>query len=103
MSLENWNVHQLSIGRTSHLRHLHRYPTMQAKLVEAIMLVNQQIINLNVSNNMATPQLADTVISYGHNGPRIHYGRFSDGVHLKGSYSSKCGVKFMESLEKNRS
>ena len=101
MYLRVWNETRLAQGRTNMLLHSHQYEDMQYFLLNTIRRVNAHIVNLNVINQVATPHLYDTVATFEHGSPRIHYGRFNDGVHLKQEFANKCARKLKNAMAFN--
>ena len=43
----------------------------------------------------------DVVATYHQGIPRIHYDRFTDGVHLNKDYAQKCAKKLMMAMNHN--
>ena len=102
MSLETWSKNRLRQHKTTHLNNQNLYSTWQPLLIETIKAVNQHIISINISNQMTTPHLADTIMTHTRNRTRIHYGRLSDGTHLNSTTNSKCKIKLINSIKSNR-
>ena len=105
MSLRSWNNFCLDNHRTSHLLHFRHYPDMQDLLIEATIAINQYIFSVNISNNMMTPRLGETILhkQNSHKKHRIRYGRLDkDGVHLIDQTKYMWADIFLESSIKNR-
>ena len=84
-SLRTWNHHRLQTNRTAELKHEQDYGVMQDNLIQATILINKFIINLNEANNMPTPRLAKKIIKKSgikRQTPRVYYAKMPDGVHL---------------------
>ena len=101
MSLRVWNETRLAQGRTNMLLHTHQYEDMQHFLQNTIRRVNAHIVNINVINQVATPHLFDTVATFEHGSPRIHFSRFTDGVHLRQEIADKCARKLKNAMAFN--
>ena len=103
MSLETWNSTRLKQHKTSFLIHHKHYDSMQENLIKSVIEINKFIINLNISNEMTTPYLASTILC---NVPgkkmRVHYSRFSDGVHPKKELNTKWAKKIRNAIRDNR-
>ena len=84
-SLRTWHHNCLQTNRTVELKHEQDYDLMQDNLIQATILMNKFIINLNESNNMPTPRLAKKIIKKSgtkRKTPRVYYAKMPDGVHL---------------------
>ena len=101
MSIRVWNETRLAQGRTSMLLHSNHYDDMQHFLINTIRRVNAHIVNINVRNQVATPHLYDTVVTFENSSPRIHYNRLTDGVHLKQEIANKCARKLKNAMAFN--
>lgn len=103
-SLRAWNETRLEQQKTAFLLHHTQYDDMQANLISAISSINKHIIEVNNSNNMATPYIAETVMSNtGPNKPpRIHYKRLTDGVHPSPTLRDKWINKLVHAIKINR-
>ena len=103
MSLETWNTIRLNQQKTSFLIHHRQYESMQENLINTIIDINRFIIHLNIANQMTTPYLASTILS---NVPgrkmRVHYSRFSDGVHPTQELNKKWAKKLNNAIRDNR-
>ena len=63
-SLRAWNIDtRLKQGKTTHTLHSHQYEDMQYMLNRVVIEINQHITQTNISNNMATPLLASTILT----------------------------------------
>ena len=101
MSLRIWNDTRLNQGKTHMLLHTKHYEDMQFFLTNAIRRINHHITCVNVNNQVATPQMFDVVATYHQGVPRIHYDRFTDGVHLNQDYAKKCAKKLSMAMNHN--
>ena len=70
-SIETWNLHRLTTGRTTHLSHHKHYEDMQPNLISVINEINKFIVSINSSNEMSTPFIANTIIQ--SSGPLKNY------------------------------
>ena len=103
MSLHNWNTHRLSKHKTSFLMHHTQYPEMQHHLNQAIEQINKYINTVNTSNDIVTPFLTDTIMTKSaHSHPRIHYSRFTDGVHASQDLKERWAKCLCRSIKFNR-
>jgi len=72
---------------------------MQHLTNETIMRVNNYMHEVNVSNDMMTPDIAATICE---KPPRIHYSRLRDGVHPTDHTLYKIANKTMNAINHNR-
>ena len=81
--LEIWNNHRLTKHFTSHLLHFRHYDSMQQNLIQAIILINKDIVTLNQKNNIVTPFIADISLHKRGDGKKHRqlYKKFHDGTH----------------------
>ena len=76
---------------------------MQENLIQTIAEINRFIIHLNIENEMTTPYLASTILSnVSGRKMRVHYSRFSDGVHPKKELNEKWAKKLNNAIRDNR-
>ena len=61
MDLKVWNNHRLAENKTTHLRFKEQYQEMQKKLENSIIQINKIIIETNITNEMHTPLISDTI------------------------------------------
>lgn len=103
-SISSWNNTRLAQHKTSHLLHHRHYPHMQANMIKTILAVNQHITSVNISNNMSTPFLADTIIKFNNpKPPRIIYSRLEDdGVHPTVELKASWADIISETIRRNR-
>ena len=101
MTLRAWNQTRISQNRTYKLVYKPQYESMQRELETTVSQINHYINQTNISNQMATPQLADIVATHFQNQFRYHYGRFADGVHLKHKFNVKCINKTIKCINYN--
>lgn len=103
-SIENWNLHRLNTGRTTHLIHHTQYQDMQNNLITVIQEINRTIVSTNNYNGMTTPFLAATIIKGSQPGNlnRIHYDRLVDGTHATTSTNDKWAKIILKTIKKNR-
>ena len=105
-SLEKWNRHQLSLGKTALLLHEGQYESMQKSLNAVLSNVNSFICTLNVWNDMYTPYVATTV--FRTKAKQIdqkfilQHHKLYDGVHANDSLMEDWGNKFDRAIRKNR-
>ena len=81
MSLSKWNFHRLFLRKTSRLLHKDNYITMQRNLEKSVIDINKHIIELNISNQMVTPFISDTILKKTKKGLKRQYSKFPDGLH----------------------
>lgn len=60
--LATWNRVRLSQRKTCMLTHEHKYEHMQYNLITTLVDINKSIASINISRNMQTPRLADTMM-----------------------------------------
>ena len=63
MDIEKWNKHRLYKKKTKHLKHQANYKEMQNTLEEAIIQINKFIVEIDMTDHMITPFIADTVFT----------------------------------------
>ena len=103
-SLEVWNNYRMNVRRvTNFLLHTHQYDDMQEMLIRAIMQINEHISQINGTNDMATPDLAGTVVERREGRQtRIHYSRVWDGVHPEKNTRVQWARKLQKAINRNR-
>ena len=76
---------------------------MQVLMKKAILAINQYITEVNESNQMVTPYLANTVIEYrGEKIARVHYKTLKDGVHPNDKLVPKWAKRMQHVINVNR-
>ena len=104
-SLEVWNNHRLTKRwpATNFLLHTRQYEDMQEMLTRAILQVNEHISITNGINDMATPDLAGSMVERREGRPiRIHYSRVWDGVHPEKNTRVQWARKLQKAINRNR-
>ena len=103
-SIQTWNFHRLTTGRTTHLIHHKHYEDMQPNLISVINEINQFIVATNSNNGMSTPFIANTIIQ--SCGPfknhRVHYDRLVDGTHATNTTNEKWVKQIIKAIITNR-
>ena len=101
MSLTKWNHHRKQIGKTSHLKFLNQYDSMQIKLNETIAEINRFIIELNTKNKMVTPLLHSFVHKVSGSKTRYLYSSLVDGVHQSEDLAQKWIKHMNKTMSQN--
>ena len=103
-SIQTWNFHRLTTGRTTHFIHHRHYEDMQPNLISVINEINQFIVATNSNNGMSTPFIANTIIQ--SCGPfknhRVHYDRLVDGTHATNTTNEKWVKQIIKAIITNR-
>ena len=108
-NLRAWNNTRLNQRKTGFLLHYNYYEDMQDIMNRTILEVNKHIIATNMSNGMATPDLAKSIVEHrGGKRPRFHYSRFgdkdhpSDGVHPCPDLKTTWAQRLVRAIRVNR-
>ena len=102
-SLKTWNFTRCDQHKTSFLIHHKHYDDMQHLMNHAIHQINTYISQTNISNGVVTPFLEDTITTKSRwEPPKIHYSRFSDGIHATESLKEKWAKKIYNAIVANR-
>ena len=96
-----WNNHRLTENKTTHLEYVEHYKDMQDKLEKNIIKINKSIIEMNISNEMKTPLISDTILKKKNNGIKKYYSKFIDGVHPNKETNQKWGILISEKIDYN--
>ena len=105
MHLQTWNTHRLNTHRTNYLLHHQHYDSMQSNLIKATAEINQHITEINITNNIQTPRLAQhTLYKPGAHSTthRFRYHLLPDGVHLNNNLKQKWAQTLAETISINR-
>jgi DNA-binding phage protein len=98
----SWNLTRLGQGKTSRLDYRDNYESMQLDLESAVEEVNNFIVEINKTNQMATP-LTHTVLFKQKHGKRFTlYGNLSDGCHPNESTILKIIKSFNRAITLNQ-
>ena len=105
MSLERWNKVRLQQGKTTHLKHQHKYNNMQTKLLLATININKFIHQTNEEHNMKTPKIAEHIFKNegSKRGYRFRYGKLVDGVHPAPSVVTEWALELLDGTINNHS
>ena len=101
MHLEKWNHHRLILRNTSRLIHKEKYSRMQNDLEKSIIRINKYIIELNISNQMITPFISDTILKKTKKGLKRLYSKFPDGLHPGDDTYAKWGELISARIDLN--
>ena len=86
MHMNTWNEHRLNIQCTSYLLHHNHYDSMQTNLIKTVTEINSLITELNISNYIQTPRLAQhTLYKPGQRRPtyKFRHHLLADGIHVR--------------------
>ena len=102
MDICKWNTVRKTQRKTSYLRYMDLYASMQSALNEAIDLINTFIINLNVASCVKTPAIHRCLQHNHKNGSkswRLH--KLTDGCHFDKDLSDKVAQAFVRAMHLN--
>ena len=104
MDIEKWNKHRLYKKKRTHLKHQANYKEMQNTLDEAIIQINKFIVEINITNHMITPFIADTVFTKkkGSRNKKF-YSKLPDGLHPGEDLCTKWGEQIAQRIDANLS
>ena len=101
MDMGKWNEHRLKARKTLSLSHQQEYPVMQKSLENAIITINNYIIEININNNMVTPFVADTVLTKKGSRNKKHYENLPDGLHADDDLKEQWGKIIQARIDQN--
>ena len=102
--LATWNRVRLSQRKTCVLTHEHKYENMQYNLITTLVDINKSIASINISRNMQTPRLADTMMKKKGKGRgyKTRLDGLVDGVHPSDDLREAWAKELMKAINKNR-
>ena len=101
MDIEKWNRHRLNSKKTSSLNYLQEYSTMQKSLEKAIIQINKFIIEINLTNKMIIPFIADTVMTKKGSRNKKFYEKLPDGLHAGDELKKQWGELIAKRIDQN--
>ena len=102
-SIKDWNITRCDQNRTSFLLHHNSYEDMQFTLNQSIRQLNSYIVETNLRNDAITPFLENTIMTRSSLAPpRIHYDRFTDGVHPREKLRKKWDTRLFNAMKANQ-
>ena len=103
--LNTWNEHRLNIHRTSYLLHHNHYDGMQTNPIKAVTEINSLITELNISNHIQTPRLAQhTLYKPGQRRPtyKFRHHLLADGIHASDTLKNIWAKTLADTMSLNR-
>ena len=103
--IHKWNETRLTQNKTCTLKYADKYSQMQRKLTDTLIEINRHIININTTNNVHTPKLADTILRKKGRGKgyRLFDKKLGDGVHADEDTRKIWAKQILEAILQNRS
>ena len=102
IDIKKWNKHRLYKKKTIHLKQQGNYKEIQNTFEEAIIQINKFILEMNITNHMITPFIADTVFTEkkGSQNKKL-YSKLLDGLHTGEDLCTKWGELIARRIDAN--